>query len=445
MSTSLNPTADNSFVAYSGSPPPFGHAMHKYFGFDPEYVNLNHGSYGSLPLPVSAACDAISRKIESNPDRFMRLELAGLLLTAQTRIANFINADPDELVFVPNASHGIHTVLWNFDWNEGDIIVGTTTTYKAVAMMIQRQSDTPPHPEISIFNLQYPTTQAAIVESFTAHIRTLKASLEAKQKPDGPKLKIVAVIDGIVANPGVLYPWRELTQICREEGVWSVIDAAHNLGQDQNIDVGKVQPDFFVSNCHKWLFAKRGAAILYAPKRNQPILKSPFPTPRFYVSPSDPSAASSTPNFLNSFQRNGTRDPAPYLSITAALDFRSWLGGEAKIYAYCHSLALAGGQRLAELLGTELLDKTGAQTLTMVDVALPLSDAVPATPVVDEYIKETLLLEWNVYAAHYKHNGRWWTRCSAQIWNEISDFEYLGKAFAAICLEVEKKFGIKAG
>ncbi|KAA1467437.1 PLP-dependent transferase [Dentipellis sp. KUC8613] len=444
MAASPNPTADNRSDTYSGTPPPFGHAVHKYFGFDPEYVNLNHGSYGSLPLPVSAACEAISRKIESNPDKFMRLELPDLLLTARTRVANLINADPDEVVFVPNASHGIHTVLWNFNWNKRDIIVGTTTTYRDVAKTIERQGDTPPYPAVSIFNLQYPTTQAAIVESFTAHIRTLKGSLKTWQERDGPRLKVVAVIDGIVANPGVLYPWRELVQICREEGVWSVVDAAHNLGQDQNIDVGKVQPDFFVSNCHKWLFAKRGAAILYAPKRNQHILKSPFPTPRFYVSPSDLPAASSVPNFLTSFQRNGTRDPAPYLSVTAALDFRAWLGGEAKIYEYCHSLALAGGQRLAEVLGTELLDKTGAQTLTMVDVALPLSDAVPASPAVDEYIKETLLLKWNVYAAHYKHNGRWWTRCSAQIWNEISDFEYLGKAFAAICLELERKFGTTA-
>ena len=33
---------------YSGTPPPFGHAMHKYFGFDPKYVNLNHGARGMI-------------------------------------------------------------------------------------------------------------------------------------------------------------------------------------------------------------------------------------------------------------------------------------------------------------------------------------------------------------------------------------------------------------
>lgn len=42
-------------------------------------------------------------------------------------------------------------------------------------------------------------------------------------------------------------------------------------------------------------------------------------------------------------------------SSLPALDFREWLGGEAKINAYCHALALAGGQRLAEILGTSVM------------------------------------------------------------------------------------------
>ncbi|TFY71154.1 hypothetical protein EVG20_g1849 [Dentipellis fragilis] len=441
MTASLELAADTQNITYSGTPPPFGHPMHKYFGFDPAYVNLNHGSYGSMPLPVSNACDTLSRKIESNPDKFMRTELAGLLRSARTRVAKFVGAEPDEVVFVPNASHGVNTVLRNFEWHEGDIIIGTTTTYNAVSRTIQYLHDIPPLPTISTFTLNYPTTQEAIIDSYSSHLRTVKATLAAKQKPDGPTLKVVAVLDAIVANPGVLYPWKELTQVCREEGVWSVIDAAHNLGQEPNIDLGKVQPDFFISNCHKWLYAKRGSAILYAPKRNQPILKSPFPTPHAYVSPSDPPGGPEAPNFIDAFGWTGTRDPAPYLSVNSALDFREWLGGEAKIYEYCHKVALDGGKRLAELLGTEVLDKTGEQTLTMVNVEIPLSDAVPYTKDVDVFLQNKLLLEWNTYAAHYKHNGKWWVRCSAQVWNEVSDFEYLAKALNAVCPEVEKKFG----
>jgi hercynylcysteine S-oxide lyase len=54
------------------------------------------------------------------------------------------------------------------------------------------------------------------------------------------------------------------------------------------------------------------------------------------------------------------------IGFHSAIKFRQWLGGEEKINAYCHDLALRGGQRLAELLGTEVMDKTGKLTLSMV-------------------------------------------------------------------------------
>lgn len=42
-----------------------------------------------------------------------------------------------------------------------------------------------------------------------------------------------------------------MVQICKEEGVWSVVDAAHSIGQEMDINLGEVQPDFFLSVCSK--------------------------------------------------------------------------------------------------------------------------------------------------------------------------------------------------
>lgn len=47
-----------------------------------------------------------------------------------------------------------------------------------------------------------------------------------------------------------------------------------------------------------------------------------------------------------------------------ALQFRESLGGDEKINAYCHALAVAGGKRLAEMLGTRMLDDTPEHTWT---------------------------------------------------------------------------------
>ena len=55
----------------------------------------------------------------------MRLHYDPLLHTVRTKLASFIHADTDEVVLVPNATHGVNTVVRNLDWREGDIVVGS--------------------------------------------------------------------------------------------------------------------------------------------------------------------------------------------------------------------------------------------------------------------------------------------------------------------------------
>lgn len=63
-------------------------------------------------------------------------------------------------------------------------------------------------------------------------------------KPQG---KVVAIIDSIISRPGYLLPWKELVSICREAKIWTIIDAAHSIGNEPEINLGEVQPDFWVS------------------------------------------------------------------------------------------------------------------------------------------------------------------------------------------------------
>lgn len=56
----------------------------------------------------------------------------------------------------------------------------------------------------------------------------------------------------------------------------------------------------------------------------------------------------------------------PNMRSLQALDFRQWIGGEAKIFDYCHNLALEGGRRMAEIFGTQVMDPNGEFTLNMV-------------------------------------------------------------------------------
>jgi len=409
------------------TPPQFGHAMLEYFPFDPGYVNLNHGSYGSLPLPVMEACKVMDAEAESNPDRWMRFTYTPRLTNVRQRIAALIGAKTDECVLVANASYGISTVLRNIEWQKDDIIVAFNITYNSVARTARYISDTPPHPVVSEITLGFPTTPVKVVAQFRDHLRRL---------PRKNGQKVVAIIDSISSLPGTLMPWKEMVQVCKEEGVLSVIDAAHSIGQETNLDHNKADPDFWTSNCHKWLYAKRSCAVLYVPLRNQHFIKSSFPTPATYLSPSDQNG----PNFVEQFDWIATIDFVPYLSVATALDFRQWLGGEEKINAYCRQIAIQGSKRLAQILGTDVLDPTGEMTLNMANVRLPLPPNLQPQAAVMGKMKKKLILERNMYASIFFLEGMgWWARCSAQVWTEVGDFEKLGKALVEVCSEVVKE------
>lgn len=419
------PVPDND--PFSQPPPAFGHELLRYFAFEPGYINLNNGSYGAVPLPVLNVCNKIALQIEANPDRFLRLIYQDLLNESRAQIAQLIGAKTNEVVLVHNASTGLNTVLRNIEWEEGDIIIDCNTTYGSISRTVQSLSDTRPHPTVSHFSLLFPTSHAEIIARFHEHIRSLP-----RTHADGTSRRRVAVIDSIVSNPGVLLPWKELVKLCREEGVLSVIDAAHSIGQEQHINLAEAQPDFWVSNCHKWLSVKRGCAVLYIPERNQNLIKSSFPSSAFYESLPNRSPEC----LIRQFEWNGTIDFVPWLTVPSALAFRRWIGGEAKIDAYCHDLAIKGGKKLAEIFGTSVLDPEGDLTLHMVNVELPFPGKIQYTSTIDELFKRKLLEERKAYSAHFYHNGKWWTRCSAQIWNNFEDFEKIGKIWVEVCKEV---------
>ncbi|TRM58813.1 pyridoxal phosphate-dependent transferase [Schizophyllum amplum] len=421
--------------------PKFGHDLAEYFLLDPQYLNLNHGSYGTCPAPVVEFAFDLDRKIEANPDLFMRITCAPLLAKARAQLAEYLGVKTDEVVIVSNASHGINTILRNIEWEPCDTILICNTTYNAVDKTVQNLHDSPPHPHISSFTILHPTTNDAILRGFEEHVKQLV----------GKKLratsKIVAVIDSISSNPGILLPWEKMVTIAKRYGLLTVIDAAHSIGQEPNIKekIAECQPDFYVTNAHKWLFAKRGAAIMYVPERNQYIVKSSIPTSATYVSPKDRTVPNQS--FVVQYDWNGTIDWANYLSVPAAFKFRSWLGGEDAINGYTHKLAMEGGKRMAEILQVEMMYPGDPGTeCSMVNLALPLppfpDDPADIRAKIQTRYQRKLLFERKMGAAHFFHNGRWWVRVSAQVWLEMEDFEKLAKGISEVCAELIDELGL---
>ncbi|MEL6981255.1 MAG: aminotransferase class V-fold PLP-dependent enzyme, partial [Actinomycetota bacterium] len=100
---------------------------------DPDVVHLNHGSFGAAPTAVLARQQELRTEMEANPVAFMLRRYQPLLEESRAALADFVGADADGLVFVPNATYGVNSVLRSLEasLSPGDELVITSHTYNA--------------------------------------------------------------------------------------------------------------------------------------------------------------------------------------------------------------------------------------------------------------------------------------------------------------------------
>lgn len=182
-------------------------------------------------------------RAEAYPDRFIRYEYPRLLDESRQAMASFLNVPVETVVFLPNATTGINTVLRSLRFEKGDRIVYFSTIYGACEKTIEYIAETTPAEGVKV-EYTYPVSDGEMLRRFEEVLE--------KEKKAGNKVR-VALFDTVASLPGVRMPFERLTEVCRREGVLSLIDGAHGPGH-LPLDLGTLQPDFFVSNCHKYVF-----------------------------------------------------------------------------------------------------------------------------------------------------------------------------------------------
>jgi len=76
--------------------------LKQYFILDPDIHFLNHGSFGATPKPVFAAYQDWQRRLERQPVLFLGREIDGLLRQSRQVLGEYLNADLDDFVYIPN-------------------------------------------------------------------------------------------------------------------------------------------------------------------------------------------------------------------------------------------------------------------------------------------------------------------------------------------------------
>ncbi|KAG0271428.1 hypothetical protein BGZ95_000763 [Linnemannia exigua] len=406
MTSAELPTAAN--------PGPFGHQQRKNFLFPENYTQFNHGSFGTFPKVVQDDMRAWHDRVEKNPDLWMRRDLYTALDDIKTQLSEFVNCDMEELALVTNTTVGINTVLRSLRFDPGDRILVLSTGYVSVNQTVRYICDT--HTDVKV--IEVPITFPISDKDMLTRVED--ALKQHKELKDGSKIKL-GIVDWISSVPSVVHPVKELVDLLHSYGALVYVDGAHSIGQVP-VDLSYLRPDFYITNCHKWLFSVRGSALLYVAKRHQHLIHPTSITGEY------------SQGFAREFGWAGTQDYSSLMSILSALTFRKQYGEDA-IISYTHSLALEGGKAMAKILGTQTLTPDDHHVGNMVNVALPIKD-LNHPKANTKALMEILMDKYNVFTPAFRHGDKFYTRVSAQIYLEVQDFVRLGNIWKEVVDEL---------
>ncbi|RCK61007.1 Hercynylcysteine sulfoxide lyase [Candida viswanathii] len=381
---------------------PFGKQFREtYFtSLSPDLIPVNHGSSGAIPTPAAESYIRKFQSVNQFPDKFFRVEKEKAYVDSLKCVAEVFSCDYHDLALLDNATTAVNTVLRGLSFQPGDVFVYHSTCFGACKETMKYMEANHGIKLVEI-ELLYPTTQKEIVAKFREVFEKYL-----------PKL---CLFDVISSMPAMLLPYVELTELCKDFHVLSLVDGSHSVGTI-NPDLSALKPDFFVSLLHKWYFVPRPCCVMYVNPIHHATIQ-PFPVYKYS------NGRDST--LIDKFSFWTTRNHIPIAIIPEVHKFRNEVcRGELQIYEYCHELAVKVGKLLSERWGTSYLSNE-MQITTMVNVEVPFEVIDNWKDIEDQIARE--LVDKNAFIPSVVHNGKLYARFSAQIYTELEDFSKAGK------------------
>ena len=349
---------------------------------EPDVLFLNHGSFGACPRAVLDAQRAWRDRLEAQPVRFLARELEPALDRARAALGAFVGADPDDLAFVPNATHGVNTVLRSLRFAPGDELLTDDHEYNASANALRAAADRDGATFV-VARVPFPSrgpdeVLAALLAAVTPRTRLVLVS-----HVTSPTALIFPVAEAAAALAGTRR---------RGPGGWGA-RAGH----------GAARYPLTWRGGRDVLHGQRPQMVMRAEGQRLPV-GAPRPPGRHQAAghlPRGQLAPPRSPRFRLEFDWTGTADPTAYLAIPAAIETMGALlpGGWPALMAANHAAAVAGRRIIVERLG-ERFPAPAAMLGSMASILLPDGGRGPAgrgrSPLDDDPVQAELRERWRI-------------------------------------------------
>ena len=298
------------------------------FLLDPSIVFLNHGSFGALPRVVFDATVSLQLEMERNSVEWLGRRADELLAAARARLAGYVGAGADDLVFFPNPTTAINMVARSLRLGSGDQIVTTDHEYGAMDRTWRKLAG-----ECGAEYVRVP---------IPLPVSTADDFVERVWSAITPRTKVL-FLSHLTSATALVFPVKELCRRARAAGILAIVDGAH-VPAHVPLDLATLECDIYTGALHKWMCAPKGCSFLWVRPEVQALLQP------LVVSWGWESDHPSGSRFIDHHEWQGTRDLSPFLAVGAALDFvesHDW----PAVQAAGHALALETRRRVDELTG----------------------------------------------------------------------------------------------
>jgi isopenicillin-N epimerase len=373
---------------------------------DPDIVYLNHGSFGATPRVVLEKQNEYRAQLEREPVRFFVRELEPLLDEARNALAQFIGADAAGLAFVPNATAGVNAVLRSLDLDKFDELLVMTHEYNASRNALEYVAGLA-GAKVVVVDVPFPIASPDVVvervlEKVTGRTRLLLA-------------------DHVTSQTALIFPIERLVAEMAHRGIDTLVDGAHAPGL-LPLDLAKINAAYYTGNLHKWVCAPKGAAFLHVRENRRASIRP------IAISHGANATRRDRSRYHLEFDWTGTFDPSAWLAVPEALHVVASMvnGGWPEVMKRNRELALRARDVLCRALG---IDKPAPDEMLGAMAAVPLPDGD------QDELQDALLYRHNIEVPimPWPQPPKRVLRVSAQLYNELAEYEKLAEALLLHC------------
>jgi selenocysteine lyase/cysteine desulfurase len=307
----IAPVAGSPQPSVAEDDPGYWPWIRQQFSIPPDEAYFNTGTLGACPRTVQDAVFDSMRDMEKAIAQYdYRPEhpeyIAGYRPQVELRkkAGGILNATAGEIALLQNATMGINFIANGLELKPGDEVLLTDQEHPGSMgpwdLRAKRQG-------IVVRKLPIPVPTPdpqTVVKIFTDAV--------------GPRTKVIAV-PHVTSRYGIVMPVRELCDLARARGVFTLVDGAQAVGQ-LRVDVKKIGCDAYACSPHKWLLAPPGNGLLYVREDREGDIWATLASAHW-----DDHEA---PSGLFRLMQFGTGNAALLAGLDAALDFYLRVGPE---------------------------------------------------------------------------------------------------------------------